>query len=363
MKHVGLFSFILLVTLAVSCSPIVNLGLELFASSVGVFSNVGGGGSSSPYVDPKTVVLSIDRDSLVFHSMEYNDTITIKNLLDEGMSFTIKGEKKGDPFFSNLQFSGLKDDGYGGLYDILSSKETRAIRVVVKDRNNVGNSISKIIIQPGGEYTSKLEVPVRIETTIRDMTASVSGKVMDEAGVPYENVTVLLRPFTYYDIEAYTKTDSYGEFVFNELTPGIDMTFSVVSRFFQPQDVRVAAVEKGRTGVCNFTLKLLQHHLVVDKDELNFGETKKDDPSRTETITVSMDDNHASGFWITICKMGEPGSVGTDIQSAGIPAKGVKVKVTFTPSDGAPGPHQQFLLIDSNNGGNMLIPVKYTIVE
>lgn len=363
MKYVRLLSFILLMIPAASCSPITSLGLELLAGAFGPVSGAGGGGNSSPYVDPKTVVLSIDRDSLVFHSMEYSNTFTIENLLDEGMTFTVLAEQKGDPFFSNLQFPDLKDDGLGGRYDILSSKETRTVQVVVKDRKSEGNSIGKIIIRPGGEYTSKLEVPVRIETTIRDMTASVSGKVTDEAGVPYENVTVLLRPFTYYDIEAYTKTDSYGEFVFNELTPGIDMTFSVVSRYFQPQDMRVTAVEKGRTGVCNFTLKLLQHHLVVDKDELNFGEIKKNDPSRTETITVSMNDNHPSGFWITICKMGEPGSVGTDIQSAGILSSGVKVKVTFTPSDGAPGPHQQFLLIDSNNGGNMLIPVKYTIVE
>ena len=353
-----------LLTITVSCSQIVDLGLELITASFMTVSGNGAGRDSSTQVDPNTRVLSINRDSLVFHTMENSDTLILENLLDDGMSFTITGEQKGDPVFSNLVFPGLKSDGNGCLYDILSSKEIKKIPVIVKDRTVVSNRVGKIIIHPGGEYISSLEVPVRIETTKRDLTVSVVGKVTDEAGVPYENVVVSMCSAPNFNANVFTKTDSYGSFVFDGLTPGQDLTFAIVSNYWQPQDVKVDALEKGGTGVCNFTLKRLQHHLVVDKTELNFGQIKKDDPSRTETITISVNDNYVSGFWITICNMGEPGLVGTDIQSGGLVGKGVKVNVTLTPAAGAPGPHQQLLFITSSNDtGNMLIPANYTIVE
>ncbi len=361
MKRLGIISLTLLfLSVVVSCSPVVSLGLDMLLDTFGGgFSN-----NSDSYEDPNKPVISVTQDSLVFLTMEQCDTLVIENLLDVSVPFTIQGKDNNKSLLSRLSSPDLHyDDYYGGgsLYDTLAAKKTEKIPIFVKGRSNVGNITGNLIISAARENTNIVELPVRIETTTRDLTATIKGTVTNEGGTPLNGVTVLLRPDSFYKPTYYTKTADKGNYSFENLDLSTTWSVIIVSGTWWAQKRDIYTSDYGEEITCDFTAKSLTYHLYCDPWVIDFGEVKNK-ANQTTTYSLWLSPDYETSFNTSAIALGEEAG-GLYMNYAHGWLKGeVDVTLTLYPSS-ALGPHELLLYITAENAGGVLIPVRYTNVE
>lgn len=234
-------------------------------------------------------LMEVEQDEIRFESRVNEQTLTIRNLSEEPLSFGIRTDLPvGDLFFLDMSAPGLKrnERGWHGTVSPMSALDVR-IKILRASMENVEGLLHIFSTAP---YSwERFELPMRIETSERDVCANLRGTVRDVDGNPLEGVAVWNSCS-----ETITYTDENGEYSFDVL-PYISMIRTeVFSEYhaFQSQSVEYAV----REFVMDFALEPVQKHITFDRKDIDFGEGRIVEGAEKEKFEVNAVSD--TGEWV-----------------------------------------------------------------
>lgn len=234
-------------------------------------------------------LVEVEQDEILFESRVNEQTLTIRNLSEKPISFGIRTDLPvGDLFFLEMSASGLKqgDRGWHGTVSPMSALDVR-IKISRASMENIEGLLH--IFSTAPYNWERFDLPMRIETSERDVCANLRGTVRDVEGNPLEGVAVWNSCS-----ETITYTDENGEYSFDVL-PYISMIRTeVFSEYhaFQTKSEEYAV----REFVMDFALEPVQKHITFDRKDIDFGEGRIVEGAEKEKFEVNAASD--TGEWV-----------------------------------------------------------------
>lgn len=303
-------------------------------------------------------IMRVEQDEIRFESRIDEQVLTIRNMTETAIDFGIRADlSMGDLVFLELSAPGLRfgDRGWYGTIAPMSALDVD-IKIARASMENVEGVLHVSSLSP---YNwERLEVPVFIETSEKDMYANLRGTVKDVEGNPLEGVAVWNNC-----TETMTYTDVNGEYSFETL-PYISMVRTeVFSEYhsFQTQSEEYEVKE----FVMDFTLEPVRKHITFDRNNIDFGEGRIVEGAEKEKIEVNATSDTGEIVNFSIVSTTREADFAISCNPASGALRGTK-KFVFSLArerSAGLGEYMRNLVVRTEDAGSYVFTITYTNVE
>ncbi len=303
-------------------------------------------------------------EELVFGPREYTKSITVKNVWEEPVSFSIKAIYNADG--TGIESGALSFNGLGGLSIVghfwvgeLKPGESKEIpvRVFHRERGDVNFDLA-VTAQSLNESVGK-RIHVTVRTTDESFYASLSGRVLDKDNKPVEGAYV-----TNNCSNTLSRTDADGKYSFG-LIPYISSIYvSVYSEHHFEKTLSESYTVDDH--IMDFVLEDCPNHLTFDRNSVDFGTgSVKDDKMVYFDIGYVADKTPASDARLDCLSINEtvarPGFI--TVTASAVLNKEGQLRFSLNRSNSRSGEHSFNLLVKTTEAGSYIIPVHYSVTE
>ena len=250
-----------------------------------------------------------------------------------------------------------KMDGTIGWRGQLDAGETKVITVEIKHDDEESLLEGSLAIEIDGMRLSSL--PLVIETTSRDFYANLVGRVTDMEGRPLKDIPVYCNC-----TDTIVLSDEDGRYSFDDLPYVSQVQVIALSEFYNWTTSEFKEYVRDELEI-NLSLERCSNHLVLDRQEIDFGTGSVSRPGAPVTfdINVTAETDEPVMFLVQTKVVGGNTYPGLHYVANGMIQSSKKLWFQLDRSVGSVGDFEFTAILKTDTAGTYLIPIKFSNTE